>query len=172
MESEQQVIKYCGKDVILISPIFSGVKLHSHSWNVAVRFIFSSIFANLICRGTDFSKCFRESLGFRDDESQLYLKFVNHVYKSDTNKMNILYKQQTRLYICIRPIAYQFDGIILQSIKKYNDSFLLSIYFEDYIKHLYLQWDIPVSILHKSIAGRYRPVRVADGPITARYRFM
>ena len=30
----------------------------------------------------------------------------------------------------------------------------------------------PVSILHKSIAGRYRPVRVADGPITARYRFI
>ena len=27
----------------------------------------------------------------------------------------------------------------------------------------------PVSILYKSIAGRYRPVRVADGPITARY---
>ena len=31
--------------------------------------------------------------------------------------------------------------------------------------------DYPVSILYKSIAGRYRPVRVADGPITARYRF-
>ena len=30
----------------------------------------------------------------------------------------------------------------------------------------------PVSILHKSIAGRYRPVRVADGPITARCRFI
>ena len=30
----------------------------------------------------------------------------------------------------------------------------------------------PVSILHTSIAGRYRPVRVADGPITARCRFM
>ena len=30
----------------------------------------------------------------------------------------------------------------------------------------------PVSILHKSIAGRYRPVRVADGPITARCRFL
>ena len=26
---------------------------------------------------------------------------------------------------------------------------------------------IPVSILHKSIAGRYRPVRVANGPIAA-----
>ena len=32
--------------------------------------------------------------------------------------------------------------------------------------------DFPVSILYKSIAGRYRPVRVADGPITARYRFI
>ena len=30
----------------------------------------------------------------------------------------------------------------------------------------------PHSILHKSIAGQYRPVRVADGPITARCRFM
>ena len=30
----------------------------------------------------------------------------------------------------------------------------------------------PVSILHKSIAGRYQPVRVADGPITARCRFI
>ena len=30
----------------------------------------------------------------------------------------------------------------------------------------------PLSILHKSIVGRYRPVRVADGPITARCRFI
>ena len=29
----------------------------------------------------------------------------------------------------------------------------------------------PVYILYKSIAGRYLPVRVADGPIIARYRF-
>ena len=36
----------------------------------------------------------------------------------------------------------------------------------------FLFCSIPVSILHKSIAGRYRPVRVADGPITARCRFI
>ena len=30
----------------------------------------------------------------------------------------------------------------------------------------------PVSILHKSTAGLYRPFRVADGPRTARYRFI
>ena len=30
----------------------------------------------------------------------------------------------------------------------------------------------PAIILYKFIAGRYRPVRVADGPITARYTFI
>ena len=30
---------------------------------------------------------------------------------------------------------------------------------------------IPVSILRKSISGRHRPVRVADGPMTVRCRF-
>ena len=40
---------------------------------------------------------------------------------------------------------------------------------EDSMKYIYSQ--IP-SILYKSILGRYRPVRVADGPITARYRFI
>ena len=34
-----------------------------------------------------------------------------------------------------------------------------------------IQSDIPVSILRKSISGRHRPVRVADGPMTARCRF-
>ena len=32
-------------------------------------------------------------------------------------------------------------------------------------------WRDPVSILRKSISGRHRPVRVADGPMTARCRF-
>ena len=35
-----------------------------------------------------------------------------------------------------------------------------------------LLWCNPVSILYKSTAGRSRPVRVADGPITARCRFI
>ena len=48
------------------------------------------------------------------------------------------------------------------------------------VKHLLrtcrydLQYEttIPASIFYKSISDRYRPVRVADGPITARYRFI
>ena len=40
-----------------------------------------------------------------------------------------------------------------------------------YCKHMRLRICNPVSILRKSISGRHRPVRVADGPMTARYRF-
>ena len=37
--------------------------------------------------------------------------------------------------------------------------------------HQMYQVPFPVSILRKSTTDRYRPVRVADGPITARCRF-
>ena len=45
-----------------------------------------------------------------------------------------------------------------------------------YYMYAYAQFDCgqsayPVSILRKSISGRHRPVRVADGPMTARCRF-
>ena len=36
-------------------------------------------FAPPICRSTDISKCFRGSLRFRDNESQLYFKIQNFV---------------------------------------------------------------------------------------------
>ena len=54
-----------------------------------------------------------------------------------------------------------------------DDSFL-SAYFIDfcYFINYEITYKFPASILCKSIAGRYRPVRVADGPITARCRFI
>ena len=50
----------------------SGVKLHIDLLNVVVQFIVFLILSTLICRGTDISKCFNESLGIRDNESRLY----------------------------------------------------------------------------------------------------
>ena len=35
-----------------------------------------------------------------------------------------------------------------------------------------MPYEDPASIPHKSTADRYRPVRVADGPITVRYRII
>ena len=54
-------------------PLTSGVKLIVHLLNVVVRFIVFLISATLIFRGTVISKCFRESLGIRDNESQQYM---------------------------------------------------------------------------------------------------
>ena len=49
----------------------SGVKLRIHLLNMVVQFIVFLILSTLICRGTDISKCFSESLGIRDNESRL-----------------------------------------------------------------------------------------------------
>ena len=49
----------------------SGVKLHIHLLNVVVQFIVFTL-STLICRSTDISKCFSESLGIRDNGSRLY----------------------------------------------------------------------------------------------------
>ena len=83
MEILEQLTKYCGKEEkLLLRSNFSsfphyyiyisGVKLHIHLLNMVVRFIVFLTFATLICRGTDISKCFRESLGIRENESRLY----------------------------------------------------------------------------------------------------
>ena len=64
--------------------------------------------------------------------------------------------------------------IIVQQISYLVVNFIKASYFTAHFYCTTLQAArmIPASILHKSIAGRYRSVRVADGPITARYRFM
>ena len=55
----------------------SRVQLHTiYLLNVAVRLIVFLTSATLICRGTDISKCFRVSLGIRDNENRLYCHFL------------------------------------------------------------------------------------------------
>ena len=56
--------------------LIAGVKLKYSFVKCAVRFIVFLSSANLICRGTDISKRFRESLGIQDNESRLYFSHV------------------------------------------------------------------------------------------------
>ena len=58
----------------------SGVKLHIHLLNVVVQFIVFLTLSTLICRSTDISKSFSESLGIRDNEVRLYLLFDNLLF--------------------------------------------------------------------------------------------
>ena len=88
MAIQEQVTKYCGKEEkLLLRSNFSSfpqyfqyistfrVKLHIHLLNVVVRYMFFFLTsATLICRGTDIFKCFRESLGIRENETRLYRK--------------------------------------------------------------------------------------------------
>ena len=60
-----------------------GVKLHIHLLNVVVQFIDFLTLSTMICRGTDISKCFSESLGIRDNESRLYKQ--NNQKKDDVD---------------------------------------------------------------------------------------
>ena len=48
--------------------------MHIHLLNAVVQFIVFLTLSTLICRGTEISKCFSESLGIRDNESRLYCK--------------------------------------------------------------------------------------------------
>ena len=43
-------------------------------------FIVFLTLSTLICRGTDISKCFSESLGIRDNESRLFTQFTIRIY--------------------------------------------------------------------------------------------
>ena len=78
--------KYCGKEEkLLLRSNFSSFPqyfLYISKFQCPITSIFVKCGCsnycflnseNLICRGTDISKCFRESLGIRDNESRLYL---------------------------------------------------------------------------------------------------
>ena len=54
----------------------SGVKLHIHLLNVVVQLIVFLTLSTLICRSTDISKCFSESLGIRDNESTVVKSYL------------------------------------------------------------------------------------------------
>ena len=62
------------KDYFIYIFLTSGVKLHIHLLYEIVQFIVFLTLSTLICRGTDISKYFSESLGIRDNESRLYIE--------------------------------------------------------------------------------------------------
>ena len=87
------------------------------------------------------------------------------------NKKNNVYPCKPQFYY----IKVGFKGSEL-----YRHVFLMSRRIQDFLTvnvkvkatGQFVRSICPASILYKSIAGRYRPVRIADGPITARYRFI
>ena len=82
--------KYCGKEEKLLprSNFSSFPQYFQNVSNLGVRLYIHSVkggcsincfpeSANLICRSTDISNCFIESLGVRDNESRLYFQMLS-----------------------------------------------------------------------------------------------
>ena len=100
--------------IILYIFLTSGVKLHIHLLNVVVQSIVFLTLSTLICRGTDISKCFSESLGIRDNESRLYS------YLSKFSDVIVIFTQakQKILYGTTGVLANNFAVFELQLISK------------------------------------------------------
>ena len=91
---------------------------------MVVRFIVFLISATLICRSTDITKCFRESLGIRDNESQLYLKPFVVLEKSTFSSLVLLDK--TVILILTRRLLFSSliqDGIVVQPCHHRDSAF-------------------------------------------------
>ena len=63
----------------------------AYSLNVVVQFIVFLTLSTLICRGTDISKCFSESLGIRDNESRLYSQILFITALLSTNHLFLVH---------------------------------------------------------------------------------
>ena len=164
---------WLGRKTSTQTKLTSRAQLHINLLNVVVRIIFFLNSANLICQGTDISKYFRVP-GIRDNESRLYLK--KYVYygltvkkkkKKKKKKKFSLDAAQAKSTLWLLKSTMAVAHILPSNANRWK---LLSCLAETRISNLW--WAFPVSIQHKSIAGRYRPVSYPDGPITTRYRFM
>ena len=105
------------------------------------------------------------------------LVYAIQLYRFSLQDVKILYcqhmcwiKQVTIIHICNRCTCWKCLLRMLATLRMCNTSVTYS-----YVWHMHAHSrtnsTIPVSILRKSISGRHRPVRVADGPMTARCRF-
>ena len=93
---------YCGKEEkLLLRSNFSPFPQYfqyisnfkSPDIHIFVKCVLSNYFflnsANLICRSTDISKFFRESLGIRDNGSRLYLHIFYMKYATISTSLNL-----------------------------------------------------------------------------------
>ena len=92
----------------------SGVKLHIHLLNVIVQFIVFLTLSTLICRSTDISKCFSESLGIRDNESRLYIKISDDIQEMLRSRGTVLQS------------AYSYTVILIETISLWSSMFTKS----------------------------------------------
>ena len=94
--------------------------------------------------------------------------FFFFAYGLGLEKKGLMQYAQAPMLILVY-YGYILRILLKSSYRKYANCILFKSKLDCYWLDRYT---VPVRILHKYIAGRYRPIRVADGPITSRYRFI
>ena len=88
IEILQKVTKYCGEEYSTIFSMYL-LLLETNYIFICEMWLFDLFFlnsANLICRDTDITKYFRESLALLDNESRLYLLLFKSLIANGIDK--------------------------------------------------------------------------------------
>ena len=83
---------------------------------MVVQFIVFLTLSTLICRSTDISKCFSESLGIRDNESRLYLLKQSDTLQTITDIFNMCMKYVAEEIIFVKTTAFFSRSHILVTL--------------------------------------------------------
>ena len=80
--------------------------------------------ANLICRGTDISKHFIESLGIRDNESRLYCSQKQRTHKRKKIEVSVSMRPACALFVCVEVLRpSQTNGVRSSAVSLPNHTF-------------------------------------------------
>ena len=90
---QEQFLLFSTLFYIYISNFRSQITYWFAKW--VVQFIVFLTLSTLICRSTDISKCFSESLGIRDNESRLYTADISKYFPPRKTRFDISCKLST-----------------------------------------------------------------------------
>ena len=164
---------YTIKYVLLFLNILLKMQSNLNSYNNDGSFSMTN--SNSFWAPTKFFRQFKETISFLPWRHDKYsVARTTHIsnkfpwsqrYSSDCSTEATM--KGHSLLMTSRGRAYKsWQTVDKPQTEEENTTYSISLFHNNAITIYY-----PVSILRKSISGRHRPVRVADGPMTARCRF-
>ena len=135
---------------------------------------FQTVKKRFACVSVDMKNAVTTVSTYRNLTEQLTYTISHHSFYA----INQLLRRKTAVHTCNKNLTFQkcnppefYRVQVRQVIKKIQYDVMLYFLCVLVLLTAAKTDTNPVSILRKSISGRHRPVRVADGPMTARCRF-
>ena len=145
----------------------SGVKLHIHLWNVIVQFIVFLTLSNLLCRGTDISKYFSESLEIRYNEGRLYsqnngtcVSFSTDGYAGGRYKHRARYTLYTGLwkYHACPTSHFPEDKLVISIYLYSNKDFILAKKCIQIMTYIFVSYFFKKTYVQRGVLNEYHNI--------------